>query len=154
VSRNDVCGGFLMIIFGSLTTYLSLKMPIGTFRAAGPGLFPLCLGLLLMLLAVSFTLKIFMQNRQIHERQAATPKPGGSAKPVIGFMAVIGAAAVLLEYLGYAPTAFLMVLALLQILESKKWHWNLLIALSSAAVSHFVFVWWLQIPFPQGWLGL
>jgi hypothetical protein len=143
-----------MLIFGGLTTYLSLKMPIGTFRAAGPGLFPLCLGLLLMVLAVSFTLKIFLQNRQIQETKAASPTPGGSAKPVIGFIAVIGAAAGFLEYLGYAPTAFLTVLALLQILETKKWHWNLLIALLSAAVSHFAFVWWLQIPFPQGWLGL
>ena len=143
-----------MLIFGSLTTYLSLRMPIGTFRAAGPGLFPLCLGLLLMLLAAGFTLKTLLQDRQIKKTKAALLEPAGSAKPVIGFMAAIGAAAGLLECLGYAPTAFLVVWALLQILERKKWHWNLLIALSSAVVSHFVFVWWLQIPFPQGWLGL
>ena len=154
MNRNDVCGGILMLVFGSLTTYLSLNMPIGTFRAAGPGLFPLCLGLMLMLLAGSFTLRIFLQNRQVQETKMASPKTVGRAKPVIGFIAVIGAAGGFLEYMGYAPTAFLIVLALLQILEKKRWRWNLLIALSSAAVSHLVFVWWLQVPFPQGWLGM
>jgi len=141
-------------MFGALTGVLSLKMPIGSFRDAGPGLFPLCLGLLLMLLAGGFTLGAFLRNRRAQKAKAASLEFGGSAKPVIGFMAVIGFAAAFLEYLGYAPTAFLVVLALLQILGSKKWRWNLLIALASSAVSHFVFVRWLQIPFPQGWLGL
>jgi hypothetical protein len=73
---------------------------------------------------------------------------------VIGFMAVIGFAAGALEYLGYAPTVFLIVCALLQILGREQWRWNLLISLASSAASHFIFIRWLQIPFPQGMLGL
>lgn len=154
MNRNDVCGGVLILMFGALTVYLSLRMPIGSFRAAGPGLFPLSLGILLMLLAAGFALGSILRNRRAQKAKAASPAPGGSVKPVIGFMAVIGFAAASLEHLGYALTAFLIVLALLQILGSKKWRWNLLISLASSAASHFVFVWWLQIPFPQGVLGL
>jgi hypothetical protein len=45
-------------------------------------------------------------------------------------------------------------MALLQILGGRYWRRNLLIALAASAVSHFLFVTWLQIPFPQGVLGL
>ena len=53
-------------------------------------------------------------------------------------MAVIAFAAGFLEHLGYAPTAFIVVMALLQILGSRYWRRNLLISLAAGAVSHFL----------------
>ena len=154
MNRNDAWGGALIFGFGALTVYLSLKMPLGTFRAAGPGLFPLCLGLLLVVLASIFTLAALMRLRRDGKREGKTPEGTGSVKPVLGFMAVIAFAACFLEYLGYATTAFMVVMALLQILGGRYWRRNLLIALAAGAISHFLFVQWLQIPFPQGVLGL
>lgn len=154
MNRNDVYAGVLIFMLGVLTVAFSLRMPIGSFRSAGPGLFPLSLGLLLMILAGGFTLGALRRNRRGRNVSAAAPELGGSVRPVIGFLAVIGLAAGFLDYLGYAPAAFLVVLALLQILGGKQWRWNLLISLASSAVSHFIFIRWLQIPFPQGWLGL
>lgn len=143
-----------MLIFGALTVYLSLRMPLGSFRAAGPGLFPLCLGVLLMLLAVGFTLGALLRNRRTQEVKTESPELGGSVKPVAGFMASIALAAGFLEQLGYGPTAFLLVFTLLQVLGFRRWRSNLLIALLASGLSHFIFVKWLQIPFPQGWLGI
>lgn len=154
MNRNDVCGGVLILVFGAFTVVLSLRMPIGTFRAAGPGLFPLCLGLLLIVLAGGFILEILVRCRRIQKTQAASAKPGRSVKPVAGFMASIALAAGFLEYIGYAPTAFLLVFALLQVLGCRRWRSNMLIALLAGGISHFIFVQWLQIPFPQGWLGI
>ena len=62
--------------------------------------------------------------------------------------------AVVAERLGYAPTACVVVMALLQLLGPGFRRRNLIIALISGAAAHLVFVHWLQIPFPQGWLGL
>jgi hypothetical protein len=154
VNRNDAVGGALIFLFGALTAYLSLRMPLGTFRAAGPGLFPLCLGLLLVVLSSIFTLATVMRLHRERKREGKTPADAGSVKPVIGFMAVIAFAAGFLEHLGYAPTAFIVVMALLQILGGGYWRRNLLISLAAGALSHFIFVQWLQIPFPQGVLGL
>jgi putative tricarboxylic transport membrane protein len=149
-----VYGGVLILIFGALTVVLSLEMPIGTLRAAGPGLFPLILGVLLVLLAGGFTLGTFLRNRRTQGAKPVSPELSGSAGPVVGFMAVIGFAAGFLDTLGYAPTAFVIVFALLQILGRRQWRWNLLISLATSAGSHFIFIRWLQIPFLQGWLGL
>jgi len=154
VNRNDALGGALIFLFGALTVYLSLRMPLGTFRAAGPGLFPLCLGLLLVVLSSIFTLATVMRLRRDRRREGKTPEGTGSVTPVLGFMAVIAFAAGFLEHLGYAPMAFIVVMALLQMLGGRYWRRNLLISLAAGAVSHFLFVRWLQIPFPQGVLGL
>jgi putative tricarboxylic transport membrane protein len=154
VNRNDALGGALIFLFGALTVYLSLRMPLGTFRAAGPGLFPLCLGILLVVLSSIFTLATVMRLRRDGKREGKTLDDAGSVKPVLGFMAVIAFTAGFLGHLGYAPTAFIVVMALLQILGGGYWHRNLLISLVAGAVSHFLFVRWLQIPFPQGVLGL
>jgi hypothetical protein len=69
-------------------------------------------------------------------------------------MVIIAFAAGVLEHIGYAPTAFIVVMALLQILGGRYWRRNLFIALAASAVSHFLFVQWLQIPFPRGMMGL
>jgi hypothetical protein len=131
-----------------------MKMPLGTFRAAGPGLFPLCLGLLLTALSSIFTFTMVMRLRRDLNREGKAAGGKGSFIPVLGFMVVIAFAAGFLEQVGYAPTAFVVVMALLQILGGRYWRRNLLIALAASAVSHFLFVTWLQIPFPQGVLGL
>ena len=154
MNRNDAFGGVLIFLFGALTVYLSLRMPLGRFRAAGPGLFPLCLGLLLVVLSAAFTLTSVLRLRRDEKREGKASGMSGSAKPVLGCMAVIAFTAGFLEHLGYAPTAFIVVMALLQILGGRYWRRNLFISLAAGVISHFLFVRWLQIPFPQGGLGI
>ena len=147
-------GGILIFIFSVLTVLFSLKMPIGTFRAAGPGLFPLCLGLLLLVLSAAHTLIAIWRHRLAESRSEDASGASGSLKPVFGFMAAIAFAAGFLEHLGYAPTAFIVVMAMLQLLGVRYWRRNLLVSIAISAASHFLFVRWLQIPFPQGFIGL
>jgi len=154
MNRNEVVGGILILIFSVLTVLFSLKMPIGTFRAAGPGLFPLCLGLLLLILSAAYTLTAVWRHRLAESRSVDASDASGSLKPVFGFMAAIAFAAGFLEHLGYAPTAFIVVMAMLQLLGARYWRRNLLISIAASAASHFLFVRWLQIPFPQGFIGL
>ena len=54
MKQNDVQGAVVFFVFGAITTILSLQMPIGSLRAAGSGLFPLGLGILLMVLSSAF----------------------------------------------------------------------------------------------------
>jgi hypothetical protein len=150
---DSLAGGILFVLFALATVWLSLRMPIGTFRSAGPGLFPLCLGLLLAVLATVHTLRTALALRRAGRRPDRLRREG-AIKPVLGFLAAIAFAAGLLEEAGYAPTACVVVFALLQLLSPRSRRRNAVLALASAAVAHLVFVQWLQIPFPQGWLGM
>jgi uncharacterized membrane protein len=139
-----------LFLFGVLTAVLSLQLPIGNLRAPGSGFFPFALGLALMALAVGQAVQI----RLAKPKSVSPAADSGATRRVALFMGAVVLATALLKPLGYAPVAFLLMLALLQTLGVRKWHVSGLIALFSAAASHVVFVMWLNIPLPAaGWLG-
>lgn len=153
MNRDELIGGSLIFLFGAVTAYFSLRMPVGTFRAAGSGLFPLGLGILLMGLSIVLLAKAYVQRKPISEK---TPHPEGprSTKQVILFMGAIVLATLLFEELGYPLVSFLLLLALLRILGVRRWVYTLSLSFLTAAGTYVLFVLWLQIPLPKGWIGL
>jgi putative tricarboxylic transport membrane protein len=152
LTRGDVIGGGVVFLFGAVTVLLSLGLPIGTLRSAGSGLFPLCLGVLLMLLSAAFVLRPLVRAQG--EEQAASPgtrRPSGNVLLFLGAMAL---ATLLLNDLGYPLVSFLLLLALFRALGLKRWVWSVVLAFSAATVSYVLFVQWLKIPLPKGWIGL
>ena len=148
-------GGVILFLFGGLTTLLSLRMPIGTFRAAGAGLFPLLLGIMLMVLSGLFLLNLLLRREKDLEKKGAPVEAAPrSLKPVILFLGMMALATLFFDFLGYPLIAFLLMVALLRILRMKRWLINVLLSLVTALVSYFLFVQWLKIPLPQGWLGI
>ncbi len=147
-------GGVLLLIFGAITTALSLRMPIGTFRAAGTGLFPLCLGLLLMILASTFLLNLRVQASSPQaQSEAGLHEAPESQRQMLLFLGAIILATLLLDPLGYPLSALVLLVALLRILGVTQWRMNLLISGVTSGVAYVVFVHWLKIPLPMGWLG-
>lgn len=61
MKRSEIIGGGIFFC-GVMTVVLSLQMPIGTLRMAGSGLFPLCLGIALMLLALLYLANLLFQK--------------------------------------------------------------------------------------------
>ena len=117
MNRNDALGGALIFLFGALTVYLSLKMPLGTFRAAGPGLFPLCLGLLLVVLSSIFTLATVMRLRRDGKREGKTPEDSRFSKAGARSSWRLSLLRPVSWNIWVTPlTAFIVVMALLQIL--------------------------------------
>jgi putative tricarboxylic transport membrane protein len=150
---SDATGGILLFFFGAITAALSLRMPIGTFRAAGTGLFPLSLGLLLMVLASMFLLALRVQAAPQSQREAGTHEAPESLGQMLLFLGAIILATLLLKPLGYPLSALVLLLALLRILGVTQWRVNLIISGVTTGVAYLVFVHWLKIPLPMGWLG-
>ena len=154
MNRDDVISAILLFFFGGITAVLSLSMPLGTFRMAGAGMFPFCLGILLMLLSGGFLLKLFLKGKKTAERKGrATGLPGATQQLNLFFGAMV-LATLFFNTLGYPLVAFLLMSALLRILGVKRWILNILISLVTAVGSYVLFVQCLQIPLPKGWLGL
>lgn len=155
MKKDEAMIGAILFLFGGITSVLSLGMPIGSFRMAGTGLFPLCLGILLTVLAGLFLLKLFCQERKRTEKtgRAAGIIPG-SARQIILFLGAMALAALLLNRFGYPLVSFLLMAALLRVLGMKRWAFNLFFSLMTTAASYLLFVQWLSIPLPKGWLGI
>ena len=154
LNRDEVVGGIVIFLFGAVTIFLSLKMDIGTFRNAGTGMFPLFLGVLLMILSSLFLLKFFFQNKKAPVKGEPIVEIPGSKKQMIFFLGTMAVATLFFNKLGYPLTSFLLMLGLLRILGMKRWALNILISFVTAVGSYFLFVQWLNIPMPKGWIGL
>ncbi len=154
VNRDEIIPGIVIFIFGAITVFFSLKMPLGTFRMAGTGMFPLCLGILLMILSGIFILKIFSPAKK-EQGNKQTPVESSESPIQMGlFFGAMVLAALFFNQLGYPLTSLLLMLALLKILGIKSWVQNVLVSVVSAAGSYILFVKWLDIPMPKGWIGL
>jgi len=145
-----------LFVFGAVTAALSLQLPLGALRMPGTGFFPLALGLALMALAAGHGIQLYLARPRAPAREApaapTAPKGDGATRRVVLFVAGVIAAVALLQPLGYVVSSLLLMLVLLQILGLRPWYALVSIALVSAAASYVVFVRWLQIPLPSGWL--
>ena len=153
MKKDEAIGGIIIFLFGGLTALLSLRMPIGTFRMAGTGMFPLCLGILLMILSGMFVLKIFIQREEQVKKEASI-ESSESPLQLILFLGTMVLATLFFNRLGYPLISFLLMLGLLRILGIKRWGLNILISVVTSVGSYFVFIQWLGIPMPKGWIGL
>jgi putative tricarboxylic transport membrane protein len=154
LKRDEIAGGVVIFIFGAVTAILSLKMSIGTFRMAGTGMFPLFLGILLMILSGAFILKIFFQRRKEKVKKEASLESSESPIQMILFLGTMALATLFFNRLGYPLTSLLLMVTLLRILGIKRWGLNILISVVTAVGSYFLFVKWLNIPMPKGWIGI
>ncbi len=146
--------GVVIFLFGGATVLLSLKMPIGTFRTAGTGMFPLILGILLMILSGAFVSRIFFEGREEQVKKEVSIESSESPKQLIFFLGTMVLVTLFFNKWGYPLSAFLLMLALLRVLGVKRWTLTLPLSLMIAVVCYFLFVQWLKIPLPKGWIGI
>lgn len=154
MKRGEMIEGVLIFLFGGITVILSLQMPIGTFRMAGSGLFPLCLGIALMLLALLYLAGLLTQkDSKRHPGEAEAPSPGAAGQMLL-FLGASALATLCLNVLGYPLTSFLLMLSLLRILGVRQPALLVSLPLLTAAGSYLLFVQFLRIPLPKGLIGL
>ena len=159
---REILGAGVMLLLGAVTAILSAQMPIGDFRAAWPGLFPLCLGVFLILLSAGLIVQVLFSREEQEEgktegrmsKDARAKEEPGSLAPVVAFLAVMGLAALFLPTLGYFIVSFLIMAGLLTTLGLRRWPLILILSLVTAAGSHVLFVYVLKIPLPKGFLGI
>lgn len=154
MNRDEIAGGIVLFLFGAVTTLLSLKMPIGTFRMAGTGMFPLILGILLMILSGILVLKIFSQGLAAKVKKEPAPESSESPVQLILFLGTMVLVTVFFNQLGYPLSSFLLMVALLRILGVERWRFALPLSFITAVVCYFLFVQFLKIPLPKGWMGI
>jgi len=154
MKKDDIFGGLVLFLFGLITTIFSLRMTVGSFRAAGSGLFPLCLGLLLMVLSVLFIGNTFGGRTRPVETEGCTEEKSGSPWRILFFLGVLVLITFFFNTLGYPLASFLLMAGLLWILGTRPWALNLILSLVTAVGSYFLFVYWLKIPLPKGFFGI
>ena len=145
-SRADRWAAAVLTTFGIAGVVGSRTLPFGDVTRPGAGFFPICLAVLLTVVAGLVLLRAMAGT-------SATPAPDATRAGMLRAAATLVALLVyivLLEYLGFGVATFLLVAFLFRAIEPQRWPIALGGALTTVVVSHVVFQVWLRVRLPIG----
>jgi putative tricarboxylic transport membrane protein len=147
--RLVACVCLLGIFAAALVT--SLDYSLMDALGPGPGFFPFWLSLL----GTALTIAILVETARSRDSGSGSILPSGQAAwRVGGVLIALGAAAALLEPLGFRLTMLPFIAGLLFALGARSPFAIVLTALAGSFGVFHVFFYWLKVPLPIGALGL
>ena len=139
---GEVVLALFFAVLGLLWVAAALRMPLWEGFVPQSGFMPLWFGAILAALAGA----ILLFNR---EKKAEEPV----GKPFV-VIALIAAAIVAIDLLGYVAAVFLLLFVLLRVVERLPLGRSALVAGATTAVLYFLFKTWLGVKLPAGLLGI
>ncbi|MBI3969482.1 MAG: tripartite tricarboxylate transporter TctB family protein [Chloroflexi bacterium] len=134
------------VVLGAAYTAEALRYRWGSLANPGPGLFPVLVGVLVMLGAVGVALETFTDPPV---GDAAWPQGVGRWR-LLAIVAVAALYVATMPYLGHPIAGTLVMFAALQIMGLANWPLKIGLALCLGLGSHYLFATWLGIPLPTG----
>ena len=144
--KTDRWIGFLFALFSLYICVESVRLGLGTYQQPGAGFVSFCAGMILGALSLALIFLAFF-GRTIERETWHNP-----GRILLVFLAMLGFT-LLLEWLGFILTAFLLIWFLLKVVEQRGWGFSVGVALVVAGTSYVVFDLWLRAQLPAGILG-
>jgi len=142
------------ILLGLTISIWSTTFPFGGWEAPGPGILPLIVGLILILLGSVLFFQTRTQKGEGAMRNFVRPFPERTI--LLRVALTLGAlllSAAFLEILGFILTVFLLIFSLAHIIQPQKWKVSLSFALVCTIASFMLFKVLLRSQLPRGFLG-
>jgi putative tricarboxylic transport membrane protein len=137
-NKGELALALVFIALGVLWIVRAATMPLWEGFAPASGFMPLWYGILLVVLAGTIAVPLFLKP---------APAEEPIAKPLV-VLAVLAASIVGLTLIGFAPSVFLLLLVLFVAVERLPIGRSILVAAAATAVLFLVFKTWLGVPLP------
>jgi putative tricarboxylic transport membrane protein len=156
MNKNVVFTGVILVV-GFVYLATAIQMPRGSIAYPGPGFYPSVVGVFLVLTAaVCFGIALLQARKDRSAAAPAAPEAGNTKRigtPTIQLLALLVFYAGSLPYLGFLPAIAVFLLLSMRIFGYRDWARSIVIAILVAGASYMVFVHWLSVPLPRGFLG-
>jgi len=150
MKQADLISGVFWLGLGAMCSYWSVSYEVGSLTRPGPGLLPLILGILLIVLSLVLLGKSWKEN--VGKRRVLSIDFSVGWERVWSTVLILMLATFSFERIGYLLTVFLLIVFLMLDKDLKSVKQAILTALLTTAGVHIVFVRLLGQPFPRGLL--
>ncbi len=142
---GHVLGICFLILIGSLGIWQAYRLPLGSLKNPGAGLFPFWISLILCGLGVLSLMNLIVDRGRV--KPVSWPMPPAWKR--IGFgLLFFTVYALILEPLGYVFSTILLMLLFSKIIFQKSWLQSALLGFLAVLASYSLFVWLLGMRLP------
>ena len=142
----DRLAGLAFVIFGALVAIRARGLEVGGGLTPGPGFLPLLIGVAAGVLGAGLAL-----SRNLQSLREDPQQPG--RRKLLSAGVLLGGYVLGLDRLGFVPATFVFILVWLRVVERSPWRETTLVAVAATAAMYGIFVRWLAIPLPAGFLA-
>ncbi len=140
----------ILTLVGVAFCVYSIRLGTGTVNAPGPGFVPFLAGGLLIVL----TIVALIETRPEPKVKKWSELFGGERwRVVLGILGSLFLYALVMDFLGFILSTFLILTFLFKISEGQRWKVALEASILTMVFTYFLFEYFLQINFPKGFLG-
>ena len=136
----------VFMALGLFVIFETQRMNVGKVDDPGPGLFPLFLGIVILILSIVSIIKSMISK----PAELSRPSGGLRSRNVNLLLGSLFFFILALPLLGFATTNFFMFVFLLKWVGKKKWFFTVGWSFFITATSYLVFGRWLLVLFPRG----
>ncbi len=150
MKKYDQISSLLWLLFAIYICIESFRLPLGSWRDPGAGFLPLGSGLCLGV----FSIIVYFQARfRKKDDVRGSWYSKERWKSLLIILAVLLAYSLLLEFLGFLVSTFILLLMLFRLVQPRRW----VVAVGGSALAsilcYVVFEIWLKTQLPKGILG-
>lgn len=143
--RWERVGAVALLLVGIGAAIMALGIGFGNFTSPGPGFFPFCLAVLLVVIA-----GLYLGRLRGDGNTAAAFWPAGCWRRPFLAMGLMFGYTLLLENLGFCTATLLFFAGWLRIVERQSWRTVVWVAVGGSVSAYLVFTFLLEVPLPQG----
>ena len=151
MERRDWTSALFFFLLSIFVCEQSIGIGLGTLRQPGPGLLSFGVGAGTAIQSLGLLIKSFLLRANPIEPDRAK-EPIRKEKFILICVSLF-VYSIIIEKLGFILSTFVFVLLLLSLIEANRWWNSLLKAALITAGNYLIFVIWLKISVPKGFLG-
>jgi putative tricarboxylic transport membrane protein len=161
VTRKELTSSLVLILFGVGYLLCNTKYPLDQWANPGPGVFPLMVGAVLVVLAFYQLIQSIRKpkpaeattsdERGIHSLIGSLREGKTETKPLI-MIAVFILYLMMVRWVGFFVSDFLFVVITSRLMGARDWGRPIALSAGVNIFCYFLFEVWLKLSFPRGFL--
>ena len=150
--RKEVVSGLFLLLAGIGYLLYSSTYSLDTLNNPGPGVFPLFVGGVLILLIVCQMVKaVKASKKQAFSRDARSREKPVETKPLL-LILIFAGYLLLMKWIGFFTANSFFVILSSRLIGARDWGRPVLLAAGVGLFCYLLFVVWLKLSLPRGFL--
>jgi hypothetical protein len=158
-ARKEILSSLVLLAFGALFLLYDIKYPLDQWSNPGPGVFPLIVGTIWMILAVWQLIQALRRIQPLtgekKEKKDTEPVKGTfqgteGGRTILFMIAVFVIYLLMIKWVGFFTSNFLFVMISSRLVGAKEWKGPVALSAGITLFCYILFEVWLKLSFPRG----